>query len=95
MESDAGTRLLFKIRSGNHGLHEELHVGRHRGRDGSRKSTLCGDEWESVTHPLWERPVYASIRNLIFNIRECMLFRGYRWIEKHLNTEDTYVPRKA
>ena len=28
--SDAGTRLLFKFRSGTHGLNEEL--GRHRGR---------------------------------------------------------------
>ena len=30
--SDAGTRLLFKFRSGTHGLNEEL--GRHRGREG-------------------------------------------------------------
>ena len=30
--SDAGTRLLFKFRSGTHGLNEEL--GRHRGRNG-------------------------------------------------------------
>ena len=30
--SDAGIRLLFKFRSGTHGLNEEL--GRHRGRNG-------------------------------------------------------------
>ena len=30
---DAGTRLLFKFRSGTHGLNEEL--GRHSGREGS------------------------------------------------------------
>ena len=30
--SDAGTHLLFKLRSGTHGLNEEL--GRHRGKDG-------------------------------------------------------------
>ena len=30
--SDAGTRLLFKFRSGTHGLNEEL--GRHRERNG-------------------------------------------------------------
>ena len=30
--SDAGTRLLFKFRSGTHGLNEEL--SRHRGREG-------------------------------------------------------------
>ena len=29
---DAGTRLLFKLRSGMHGFNEE--VGRHRGREG-------------------------------------------------------------
>ena len=29
---DAGTLLLFKLRSGTHGLNEEL--GRHRGREG-------------------------------------------------------------
>ena len=31
--ADAGSRLLFKFRSGTHGLNEEL--GRHRGRDGN------------------------------------------------------------
>ena len=30
---DAGARLLFKFRSGMHGLNEEL--GRHRGREGT------------------------------------------------------------
>ena len=35
---DAGTRLLFKFRSGTHGLNEEL--GRHRGREG-KKSVCC------------------------------------------------------
>ena len=46
--SDAGTRLLFKCRSGNHGLNEEL--GRHRGRNGRTECMLCGDECESVVH---------------------------------------------
>ena len=36
--SDAGTRLLFKFRSGTHGLNEEL--GRHRGREGKLECTL-------------------------------------------------------
>ena len=36
--SDAGTRLLFKFRSGTHGLNEEL--GRHRGGR-VRKSVCC------------------------------------------------------
>ena len=47
--SDAGTRLLFKFKSGTHGLNEEL--GRHRGRE---ECTLCGAECESVVHVLWE-----------------------------------------
>ena len=37
--SDAGTRLLFKFRSGTHGLNEEL--GRHRGREGKKESVCC------------------------------------------------------
>ena len=40
--SDAGTRLLFKFRSGTHGLNEGL--GRHRGREGKLECTLCGAE---------------------------------------------------
>ena len=45
---DAGTRLLFKFRSGMHGLNEEL--GRHRGRDGRKECLLCDAECESVSH---------------------------------------------
>ena len=58
--SDAGTRLLFKFRSGTHGLNEEL--GRHRGRNGRTECVLCGDEWESVVHVLWECPAYKDSR---------------------------------
>ena len=54
--SDAGSRLLFKFRSGTHGLNEEL--GRHRGREGKVECTLCGAECESVVHVLWECPAY-------------------------------------
>ena len=42
--SDARTRLLFKFRSGTHGLNEEL--GRHRGREGKLECTSCGAECE-------------------------------------------------
>ena len=35
---DAGSRLLFKFRSGMHGLNEEL--GRHRGREGKTECSL-------------------------------------------------------
>ena len=45
-------RLLFKFRSGTHGLNEEL--GRHRGRKGKKECELCGNECESVSHVLWE-----------------------------------------
>ena len=38
MECDAGSRLLFKFRSGTHGLNEEL--GRHRGGK-VRRNVLC------------------------------------------------------
>ena len=39
--SDAGSRLLFKFKSGTH---------RHRGREGKVECTLCGAECESVVH---------------------------------------------
>ena len=55
--SDAGTRIL---RSGMHGLNEEL--GRHRGRDGRKECLLCDAECESVSHVLWDCPAYTSIR---------------------------------
>ena len=58
--SDAGTRLLFKFRSGTHGLNEEL--GRHRGRNGRTEHILCGDECESVVHVLWDCPAYKGKR---------------------------------
>ena len=56
--SDAGTRLLFKFRSGTHGLNEEL--GRHRGREGKKECVLCGDECESVSHTLWDCSAYRA-----------------------------------
>ena len=56
--SDAGTRLLFKFRSGTHDLNEEL--GRHIGREGKLECALCGAECESVVHVLWECSAYSS-----------------------------------
>ena len=58
---DAGTRLLFKFRSGTHGLNEEL--GRHRGREGRKECLLCDAECESVSHVLWDFPAYVGIRS--------------------------------
>ena len=59
--SDAGTRLLFKFRSGTHGLNEEL--GKHRGRKSMTECILCGIECESIVHVLWECPAYKDSRN--------------------------------
>ena len=60
-ECDTGSRLMFKFRSGTHGLNEEL--GRHRGREGRKECLLCDDECESVSHVLWDCPVYNTLRN--------------------------------
>ena len=51
---------MFKFRSGTHGLNKEL--GRHRGREGKMKCSLCGDECENVSHVLWECSAYSSTR---------------------------------
>ena len=52
---------MFKFRSGTHSLNEEL--GRHRGREGRKECLLCDDECESVSHVLWDCPVYNTLRN--------------------------------
>ena len=52
--------MLFKFRSGTHGLNEEL--GRHRGREGKKECVLCGNECESVSHVLWECSAYSNSR---------------------------------
>ena len=41
-ECDTGSRLMFKFRSGTHGLNEEL--GRHRGKKERKECLLCDDE---------------------------------------------------
>ena len=61
--SDAASRLMFKLRSGTHGLKEEL--GRHREREGMKECLLCDNECESVSHVLWECPAYSSLRDNI------------------------------
>ena len=55
---DAGSTLSFKFRSDTHGLNEEL--GRHRGREGKKECSLCGNECENVSHVLWEYSAYSS-----------------------------------
>ena len=61
---DAGTRLLFKLRSGTHGLSEEL--GRHRSREGKCMCNLRGEDCESVGQCLWNCPVYLERYVLFF-----------------------------
>ena len=83
---DAGTRLLFKFRSGTHGLNEEL--GRHRGREGRKECLLCDAECESVSHVLWDCPVYASIRSafmLEFRRELVSTFRVLIVLSSHLS----------
>ena len=55
---DAGSRLLFKFRSGTHGLNDEL--GRYRGREGKTECALCGEECENMSHVFWGYSAYSS-----------------------------------
>ena len=55
-----GSKLLFKFRSGTHGLNAEL--GRHSSRDSSKACFFYECECESVEHVLWECSEYSSIR---------------------------------
>ena len=57
--SDTGSKLLFRFRSGTHGLNEEL--GRHNTRNSSKACLFCECECESVEHVLWECSEYRSI----------------------------------
>ena len=70
--ADAGSRLLFKFRSGTHGLNEEL--CRHRGRECNKECELCGNECESVSHVLWECSAYSNSRaDFLLKIQEKLL----------------------
>ena len=79
--------LLFKFRSGTHGLNEEL--DRHRGREGKSECVLCGAECESVVHVLWECSAYSNIRgNFVEKLRE-LLGNGYAEFDKLNSIEKT------
>ena len=69
-ECDTGSRLMFKFRSGTHGLNEEL--GGHRRREGRKECLLCDDECESVSHVLWDCLVYNTLRMTL-----CVSFRSF------------------
>ena len=62
---DMGSKLLFRFRSGTHGLNEEL--GRHITRNVSKACVICNCDCESVEHVLWECPAYSSNRSVFIN----------------------------
>ena len=37
-------------------------MSRHRGREGKIECSICGAEYESVVHVLWECPAYSLYR---------------------------------
>ena len=82
---DAGSRLLFKFRSGTHGLNEEL--GKHRGREGKTECSLCGDEWVNVNHVLWECSAYSSTRACFMKKLQELLEDDYEHFELLDNVE--------
>ena len=87
---DAGSRLLFKFRSGTHGLNEEL--SRHRGRDGKTECFLCGNECENVSHVLWECSAYSRTRASFMKKLQELLEDVYEDFESLENVEkSSYV----
>ena len=65
------SRLLFKFRSGTHGLFEEL--GRHAKEGGSQECPNCGACKESVEHVLFECASYDSQRQNFFDYMKQIL----------------------
>ena len=87
---DAGSRLLFKFRSGTHNLNEEL--GRHRGREGKTEYSLCGNECENLSHVLWEYSAYSSTRASFMKKLQEFLEDDYEDFESLENVEkSSYV----
>ena len=62
---DMDSKLLFRFRSGTHGLNEEL--GRHITRNVSKACVFCNCDCESVEHVLWECPAYSNNRSAFIN----------------------------
>ena len=61
---DAGSRLMYKFRSGTHGLIDEL--GRNRGR-GERSAYFMMMNVRA-SHVLWDYPVYSTLRNVFMYV---------------------------
>ena len=89
---DAGSRLLFKFRSGTHGLNEEL--GRHRGREGKTECSLCGNECKNVSHMLWECSAYSSTRASFMKKLQELLEDDYEDFESLENVEKSCCARQ-
>ena len=98
---DAGSRLLFKFRSGTHGLGLNEELGRHRGREGKTEyrgregkteCSLCGNECENVSHVLWECSAYSSTRASFMKKLQELLEDDYEDFESLENVEkSSYV----
>lgn len=61
--SDMGSKLLFRFRSGTHGIKEELII--HSTRNSSTDCVFC--ECESIEHVLLECSEYSSICKEFFS----------------------------
>ena len=61
---DMGSKLLFRFRSGTHGLNEEL--GRHNTRNSSKACFFCECEYESVSM------FYGNAQNIVAFIRNLL-----------------------
>ena len=80
---------MLKLRSGTQGLNEEL--GRHRGREGKTKCSLCEDEFENVSHVLWKCSTYSSTRASFMKKLQELLEDDYEDIELLDNIEKSTV----
>ena len=87
---DAGSRHLFKFRSGTHGLNEDL--GRHRWREIKTECSLCEDECENASHVLWECSAYSSTRHCFIKKLQELLVDEYEDFESlHKVEKSCYV----
>ena len=56
-------------------------LSRHRGRKGRKECLLCDDECESVSHVLWDCPVYSTLRNDFLCKLQEFLWDGFEHFE--------------
>ena len=81
---NAGSRILFKFRSGTHVLNEEL---------GKTKCSLSGNECENVSHALLEYSAYSSTRvSFMKNLQELLKDVYGDFISLENAEKSSYVP---